>query len=417
MQPSNATSGYFLAQPLEGVQWHMNGHRIHLSKDGKPIRMADLSEDEAVALASRIVPAYHAAHGDPAATFHGTAMHQLKDSTGEEWLMIGSNAQPLDEFNRSCAEMSTIWEMREQSKDPAPILQRSFLIGNYTESKGHENAYPCGHCRREMTAIAAPDAMFYSLPHSLQVSDDLVILPMEKRSESQGPTILSMKVADLLPLPKVRLPDASWVGTIAQAEQALAQGSFDDSMMQLIMKSIDGRKLEGPNTLELINQALVGAIADVHQRREQKPEHIRAVAVRNNKGEIFIMAMGQDEDAPSKPPVLVGALMKALNERNITDVYVMDYNPAQTKQAEEDVAAGKTPMIAALDGTELDRLYKHKPKSGAINVHILPFNDGTLSEQQLKSAVNSADLEAFYPAPYISPKAINCGAQPSAGRC
>lgn len=416
MQPLIAPSSA-VTPTASAVQWRLDGNRIHLSKEGSPIRMADLSEAEAAATAMRIVSAYHASHGDPEVTFHGTALHQMRDSKGEEWLMIDSNAQPLDDFNRACAEMSAIWQMRKTAKEPSPVLERSFLMGNYTKAQGGENACPCGHCRREMTAIAAPDAMFYSLPYMPQLVDEpLEIRPIDKRGQGSEPMILKLKVADLLPLPKVRLPDASWLGTMQMAEQKLHDAKLDTGLLSQVLDAIDGKPMGRSCTLEQINQAMVGAIEHAYVNVGAQADHIRAVAVRTADGSTYVLALPKDELSPSKPPATVAALMKAMNRRNVTDVYVMDYCPAQTQRVQQETKAGRVPTIDAFNGGELDRIHKHKPKGKSIAVHVLPFNDGTLNEQELMSGMNSGDVHDFYPYPYISPNAIASGAQPSAGR-
>lgn len=413
--------GHYAPHGTERIEWRLLGNQVQLTQNNQAIDLASLSDADAVNLAARVVATYHARYRDPEVNFHGTALHQMRDSKGKEWLVIDSNAHPADHFNRACAETTAMWQAKKLTAEKNPLLERTFLMGTYVDqppSPEHVHASPCGHCRVELKARANDDSTFYALP-SLSPDEmeqkDLKISPLGAPvpyGQQVNDTVFAMRVLDLLPHPQVRLPDSRWLGVISDAEKSLQAGELQ--WLELAVQAVDQGLSLAADSLVQVNEALVGAIARTHREMGGETESIRAVAVRTADGRTYVVAAPRDEGLPSKPPAVVAALMKSCNERNITDVFIMDYNPAQTSKTQEAAASGQPPTIEALDGGELDRIYKHRVSGQSVTIHILPFNDGTLEEQTLKSVVNSADISIFYPAAYVNPKSLVAGF--SAGR-
>lgn len=456
------------------LSWKRDGrHFVHLFDElGDEVFLSDLkkqnllSEQQEVELMGRILTQYRDTHCDPISDFHGAAMHLIqvkeecqKEGEPKEVLVIDNNVQPLDSFNRACAEMRGIHNARgELTRNREELyLSCTYFMGQVIpedkEPVKLERTMPCGHCREEMIDISDDDSKVYIYPamshddltegmpriKNLKTSEAVgAFLPPGSSETSKEYEVVSIPIMRLLPHKTVRLRDESWVGRIREGVDFIKQDPDKLLTLSLVNKAVSGRKevfgLKENYTLKNVRNALANEIKDRYHHDGNHPRKIRAVLVRRENGECFVASDVIDEKANSMPPAVVDGMKAAGRAQDIKEVFVMEFDEDHLEKMEELLskmgAKGAPLELEAFNGSELDRISKRtrdsndscvdvcgKKVKGRAILHVLPLSvDPDMTDKDIELGMSSMPLAQFYPLAYKNPKDSSNGTSP-AGAC
>ena len=160
--------------------------------------------------------------------------------------------------------------------------------------------------------------------------------------------------------------------------------------------------------LQLVKNAYhvhAGAIKAGGPDGKDRPIEIRAIMVKTTKGEFYPgVVVNGDLWLPSKPKGSVVALSNTLNQKGISDIYVMNFN---NKGIEGEKQGDQEHDLRMLNPAALGRLIKNCNSSDNPTVHLMPVNSGKLSAEELqKCEVDTKLRDAFGP-DFANPKKTN----------
>lgn len=146
-----------------------------------------------------------------------------------------------------------------------------------------------------------------------------------------------------------------------------------------------------------------------HAVREHVPNmEITAVIVKTDKGEFYpSVLVNGDLWLPSKPHEIPVALTNAYNQRGYGEIYMMTFDNYQLQNERTDKSQGVevSHKVKNPDPKGLGRLIKNMKQDQTASMHVIPINDGTLSEEVLHRISGSAlDVRVAFGPEFTNPK-------------
>lgn len=427
------------------VGWEITGNQITLG-DHTASTLAVLSSEERVLLFNAILAEYRKAVHDPDG-FKGAAVVIDKDNN----VFIGMNTAIEHGFHKNCAEKNAVNAMVQDAltHDRDPQVEAIYVMAGFdnTEDSSAPAApcLPCGLCMDLLASHSSPKT-------------DLIIFPPNNGAYIPA---LNHAATSLRDLPA----GDAWITTInhllvdatihlTRAERAFGKKGLaaitgnetlqtehvdeaslkelfsSDSLspqqtrLRQIITQYTNNHLQGiesipeldvDSSLESINRFMVGKIAAAYQSRSvtageglttlRNVEKIRCVVMRLSDGTFHYSPeiIGPEENATTYAGATSVASSR-LSNSPIQDVWVMEMDPKA-------IAEG---TMSTSPKEELERIYKKgnhvkKPalpgeETPPVNIHYIPFNDGSLRDEQLRASMRSYDIETIFLSQFKGPK-------------
>lgn len=462
------------------VMWCVVNGELIFNIDGKPQKdfqavrgTLKLSEADELNLLKQCLAQWAPRGYEPKNGTKSAAIHIIKTDSGKgaTRAFIGANFNHVDEYMRFDAEALTMAKIKEALGGAEDFLiDTTYLMIKHASSK---LTTPCGTCRDELVHYSDTNSKVVCVPFLTpeEAQSTTLALAVTKPYAAQHklsgdipqcdtigevPTghAYKMQMQEMLPLLEVPVSSLQWQGRITEAYyklKSIPAGQLTELAHKAIMRGGALTELGEGHSLQAINHYMVDSINQAyaqHTEHEGHIDRIRMVVVvavdKDGKSKCYSGISVMDKSLPEKPPADVAALMANLNERNVKEVFVMELEPERIepskKEPKKDTAryhrldepVDPEHSLHTFKGRTLDRLNKNSvqnpPEKGRVDIrneaikgrsmlHVIPYNDGNVSEKELKEGMVSKPIQDYYAHAYLNPKSGMSGTAPDACRC
>ncbi len=396
-------------------------------------------------------------------------------------LYIHTNTTEAIGYHKDCAEVNVTRTMLNTTQEKGNIRELYLITGDNkappTRKQDLQQVIPpCGKCSDmlEKWVDQVQNGTVYVLPGNdgnvpLTINTaartpagvgqgEVWKIPVHDKAQGSATALLAYRQVDLKKEPhsraKVKAQKDGWAALIDESrhihkpnmdelKQRAASGqklSDDERHLLEIEKAVyeirnSDREtiatLEAEPSPERINTYMVRQIQETYSERKkafaesgngyEEPQKIRCVVVRLADGSFHkgMEVVGKGSNA--SPPAEMNAIDRGnATYKSVTDVWVMEVDPADIEQNRLTTSTkeGLERLLKRAPKTDGIQDAQGKPVKGTLNIHYIPFNDGTLSRKQVENITISKPFEEFFPSAFIgSAQMSENGSLKTHGRC
>lgn len=357
-------------------------------------------------------------------------------------MFVTHNTQRQHEFHKDCAEINLVNVVSQLAGSKDKIDKLYLMVGFDTPDKDTpadklELPYvPCGKCMDTLCKCSLSEATITVLPPNdgqltLTINNHAHHIEELKRGEAWETRLSNLMVDDVLPLGEKEkaygeagwdkltdgnpLPRALPRQEIEHIMHTRKNGLTTEQLAlkrvirQTIVNTLAGRTsepaLDADASPESINRFMVNAITRVYKeypkarKGQSNAESVRCVVLRLANGTFHCVTEVDGPQENAVPHAEISAVAASQHQlQPVTDVWVMRVN-------RQDIAEG---IMRTSPKEALERVFKRRPSDdevkdaqgkpikGTVNMHYMPFNDGTLSREQVEESMVHYPIEVLF---------------------
>jgi len=411
--------GEIILKGIEEKEFHrFSDFLANIKKNGS--FEANAAHDMELSVINKLL-AYYRPHALPDENGYYAASAGV-DSDGRLFTAVNNEVVIKHAFaGRGCAETTMLRKCQEVGGNANVELNKVYLMsgratklpsGALKEENAGSVSCLCGECRQNLRAHTK-NADFIMLPTN-DGSKNLKLAEAESPSGLKPFNAWKIPHKQLYPLPEYRELDSTlsrhvWDGYEAITSDKVAIPELSTGLPEDFSKLTPELYAKLRNAYERadtaipaladntslcnINRALVQLVKQAYSKHKKSNGvdfkiEITAVLIKTDKGEYYpSVLVNGDLWLPSKPPEIPTALSNAYNQVGISEVSTMTFNNHQLQNERTDAAQGEgvKHRVKMPDPAGLGRLLKNAGKGPPPSLHVVPINNGTLSEELVRA--------------------------------